>query len=742
VIRGLFGRLLAVMCGVAAASTGLAVLLQERSLSADLERAAERRLDAAAAAAERLLGSHLVAMAERYRAVSRTPQLRATLEVNDGPTLAHYAGTLLEQHRAARIAFESDEGVLVAAAGDAELDAAALAVEDAGLVAHAGRPYAVVATALAGVGRLLAVEPIAQETLDAWSDLCGATVAFGAPQPRAGEGITRIVRRLGGLEMRVWSPLDAERAAMHHARVNLAVAAALGLFLAFGVSLVMSRSLVRPIHRVQDSARRIGAGDLTTPVVTERVDEIGDVARAFEDMRRELRATLGRVAEAADRVDATAAGIAQGTQRFVAVTAEQQRGHDEAAAALEEIRERVRSIAKSAGASAHSLDLAIDGSSESFRELAHSGEELSLNAARLRNQTHEITASLEQVANSAAQVASDTDALLPAAETTATSVADVAMAAQSVNAHVEETARLSGAVVEAAESGRRVVRQAVDGMDAMLARAEESEQVVRSLRGRATEIGSILTVIDDVTGETGLLALNASIIAAQAGEHGKPFGVVAEQMKALSERVRASTQEIDLMVRAVQGDSADAAESIARGSRSAREGALLIQQAEAALDEIQRAARESGERMEQSARATAEQMLTASSVAESMQALREGMHRIRAATQEQAEANIVVQRSSDALNLSAEAVQATVEDQRGGTARIGESVEAAQRAVREITRGLDQQGVASQQVAEVVERSREYTRALEGSASGMEAAARELELEAEALREAVRRFSV
>jgi methyl-accepting chemotaxis protein len=742
VIRGLFGRLLAVMCGVAAASTGLAVLLQERSLSADLERAAERRLDAAAAAADRLLGSHLVAMAERYRAVSGTPQLRATLEVDDGPTLAHYAGTLLGQHRAVRIAFESAEGGLVAAAGDAELDAAALAVETAGLIAHAGRPYAVVSTELAGAGRLVAVEPISQETVDAWSELCGAGVAFSARAEPGGEGITRVVRRLGGLEMRVWSPLDAERAAMHHARVNLAVAAALGLFLAFGVSLVVSRSLVRPIHEVQGSARRIGAGDLVSQVATDRIDEIGDVARAFEDMRCELRGTLGRVAEAADRVDATAAAIAEGTQRFVAVTAEQQRGHDEAASALGEIRQRVRSTAKSAGASAHSLDLAIDGSSESFRELAHSGEELSLNAARLHEQTHDITASLEQVAESAAQVARDTEGLLPAAETTAASVADMAAAAQSVNDHAEETARLSGAVVEAAESGRRVVRQAVEGMDATLERAAESERVVRSLRERASEIGSILTVIDDVTGETGLLALNASIIAAQAGEHGRPFGVVAEQMKALSERVRASTEEIGLVVRAVQGDSADAAESIARGSVSAREGALLIQQAEAALNEIERAARESGERMAESARATAAQMRGASSVAESMQTLREGMRRIRAATQEQAEANIIVQRSSDALNRSAEAVQGTVEAQRGGTARIGESVEAAQRAVREITQGLEEQGVASRQVAEVVERSKEYTRALEGSASGMEAAARELEREAEALREAVRRFRV
>lgn len=739
---GLFARLLAVMCGVAAASTGVAVLLQERSLSADLERAAERRLDAAARAAGSLLESHLVAVSERYRAVSGTPQLRATLEVNDAPTLAHYAGTLLEQNRAARIAFTAPSGELVAAAGEAGLDRAALAIEGSGVVVHAGRPYAVAATPLAGAGRLVAVEAIAPETVAAWSELCGARVSFSAPGAASQAGIERVVRRVDGLQMRVSSSLEEERAAMRHARLNLALAAGLGLLLAFGVSLVVSQGLVRPILGVQSAARRIGAGDLTTEIETHRTDEIGDVTRAFDEMRRSLRSTLLRVAEAADRVDATAAGIGEGTRRFAAVTAEQQRGNDEASTTLEEIQQRVAAIAKSAGASAHSLDLAVDGSHESFRELDRSGEELSENAARMRHQTQEITASLEQVAASAAHVAGDSDALLPAAQETAASVAEMASAARSVNAHAEETARLSGAVVGAAEGGQRVVRQAVNGMEGVLETARESEQVVRSLRQRAEEIGSILTVIDDITAETSLLALNASIIASQAGQHGKAFGVVAEQMKALSDRVRASTQEIDVVVQAVQKESAKAGESIARGSSSAREGAQLIREADAALNEIERAARESGERMAESARATAEQMRTASAAAEQMESVLTGMDRIRCATQEQAQANIVVQRSSDALHRSAQAVQATVESQRAGAARIGGSVEAAQRAVYEITGGLEEQAAASRQVAEVVGRSEQFTRVLEGSAAEMQQAADELAREAEALREGLRGFRI
>jgi methyl-accepting chemotaxis protein len=279
-------------------------------------------------------------------------------------------------------------------------------------------------------------------------------------------------------------------------------------------------------------------------------------------------------------------------------------------------------------------------------------------------------------------------------------------------------------------------------MGATLQATQESEQVVRNLRRQADEIGSILTVIDDVTAETSLLALNASIIASQAGEHGKAFEVVAGQMKALSDRVQASTQEISQVVRSVQGQAGEAAESSARGSASAQNGAELIRQVETALTNIARAAQESGHRMVESARSTAAQLATAEAVAKQMEAVREGVERIRTATNEQAEANIVVQQSSDVLNQSAAAVEGTVEAQTGGTSKIGESVEAIQRTVRDVTRGLQEQAAASRQVAEVVEHSRQYTRSHEDSAAAMQGAAGELARQAEALREAVRRFRI
>jgi methyl-accepting chemotaxis protein len=247
-------------------------------------------------------------------------------------------------------------------------------------------------------------------------------------------------------------------------------------------------------------------------------------------------------------------------------------------------------------------------------------------------------------------------------------------------------------------------------------------------------------VIDDVAEQTALLALNATIIAAQAGEHGKAFAIVGDEMRALAERVQESTKEIGSVVRAVQSESVSAAESISRGSVQAGEGALRIQESESSLEEITRAARESGERMAESALATAQQLEASTAVRLAMEAVREGVGRIRSATREQAEASDAVRTSCSALQDAAQGVENAVVLQTQGTSRIGETVEAVQRGVGELTAGLEQQVESSRQVAEVVRSSIAHTRSHEASAAEMSEAASGLEREAEALRRAVRRF--
>ncbi len=294
-------RLLVTLAGLAAFTTALVVGVQERTLSRDLEDAAARRLDRAAHAAEQLVQAHLAALGERYRAISGTPQFRANLGVEHPPTLAFYAEQLAEQQGATAVAFFDREGRVIASGGDAALAERALGARSGGLIVGSGLAQAAITVPIRTgdeeVGRLVAVEPIREAVLAHWSDLCGADVSFesaGASQPRA---MARTVRRFDGIELRVAASLDAERAALAHARANLLLAGVAAFGLALLASLFLARSWVRPILQIQHAALQLGGGDFAARLDSTRSDEIGEVARAFDWMAVRLLAYRGEVDE-------------------------------------------------------------------------------------------------------------------------------------------------------------------------------------------------------------------------------------------------------------------------------------------------------------------------------------------------------------------------------------------------------------------------------------------------------------
>jgi diguanylate cyclase (GGDEF)-like protein len=302
-------KLAVVLCGIAALATGLALIFQERALSAELHKAARERLSRSALAVDQLVESHLEFLLDRYRAISATPELRANLETKHAPTLVYHAERLAREQGASLLFFVENETRWIAPAGDVSRVPAALSrlegsdptTEFASLVAHGGRASAMVALPLLTgrhhIGRLVAVEPLADETLALWSRLCGADVYFAAAETSDPEEVTDLARRFDGLELRVAADLEAERRALFRARSTLVTAGALALALAFGASLLVARGLVRPIQAIQAASVAIARGDLGVRLASRRKDEIGEVSRAFDRMLDRLQATLGALCE-------------------------------------------------------------------------------------------------------------------------------------------------------------------------------------------------------------------------------------------------------------------------------------------------------------------------------------------------------------------------------------------------------------------------------------------------------------
>jgi methyl-accepting chemotaxis protein len=507
---------------------------------------------------------------------------------------------------------------------------------------------------------------------------------------------------------------------------------------ALGLALLLSSDVSRATDWLRMEAERLAAGDLRGGRVYESEDELGALGRSFAGMSRSLRDLVSRVAAAADRVDGTAASMAEVTTSVGAVTTDQVAAIRQTASSMDAVNQQVRGIADSAQA----LNVSVEESSSSILELGAAGEELNDTASALSERVNEVSSSIEQMVRSVRQVLENTESLSEAAVETSASMGEMATSMREVDSAAEETARLSRQVVDSADSGQAKMVQTIEGMDAIREATETAERVIRSLGGRASEIGAIVDVIDDVADETNLLALNAAIIAAQAGEHGRAFSVVADEIKDLADRVLASTKEIGSLIRAVQDESNNAIGAIEKGSRSVASGVDMAAEAGMSLEEITRASRDSGQRIAGIVQAVREQARAASHVVELMERVRNGVEEIRSASSEQDRGNEVVYRGALAMREVAQQVRGTTEEQARGSGRIRESIEGVREAVEQIGEALREQSAACRSAVELLEAMDQRTRSNQGSAERMDEVTRDLVAQAEDLRRDVRRFQL
>ena len=202
---------------------------------------------------------------------------------------------------------------------------------------------------------------------------------------------------------------------------------------------------------------------------------------------------------------------------------------------------------------------------------------------------------------------------------TGQSVLDMAARINDVSAQAQESASVARQSLQAAESGLTAVQNAIGGMNSIRDQIQETSKRIKRLGESSQEIGEITELIADITEQTNVLALNAAIQAASAGEAGRGFSVVAEEVQRLAERSGDATRQIAALVKAIQTDTQDAVAAMERSTQGVVEGARLSDNAGTALSEIDSVSRRLAELIEQISSAASKEADQANEVASNIQ---------------------------------------------------------------------------------------------------------------------------
>lgn len=223
-------------------------------------------------------------------------------------------------------------------------------------------------------------------------------------------------------------------------------------------------------------------------------------------------------------------------------------------------------------------------------QISSSTEELASSSQELSSQVHEIASAIEQMASTIIQTTKNTT----------------------------KTAENSKHAVNIAETGGKVILQTIDGIAKISNVINKSAEIIQELGKSSQQIGDIVQVINEIADQTNLLALNAAIEAARAGEQGRGFAVVADEVRKLAERTTKATKEIAEMIRKIQKDTLVAVDSVKEGTLAVEEGKKLAAEAGASLNQIISSANEVVDLTNQVASASEEQSSTAEQISKNI----------------------------------------------------------------------------------------------------------------------------
>lgn len=519
------------------------------------------------------------------------------------------------------------------------------------------------------------------------------------------------------------------------------IVAILGVLSVTVLVYAFNQLVLAPLRRMNGilEGMAAGGGDLTQRIEMQADDEMGEIAGNFNTFLGSLMDMVKKAQSSSERVLAITTRIGEKSRNFHANALEQVNATNENFKAIEGTDRSVQDIA----GSADSLSITATDSSATVTQMAAQVDVVADSTMDLSGHIEEASSSITEMSNSIKEVADNIKALAELVLDTKNSIIQIEISNGDVAAKAKESATISQEVSNDAETlGNEAIMRTIEGMERIRETVDEAASVIERLGTRSAEIGRIVKVIDEVTNQTSLLALNAAILAAQAGEHGKGFDVVANEIKDLAERTSSSTGEISRMIKSVQKESQAAVESMRIGKERVLEGTQMAYGASEALKKILESSNRSKETAMGIEKATTEQVRSVKNVAEAIKNINDRVKSIEKATLEQSKGSDLLASSADRVNDIAKEVRRAMSEQARGIKEFARSLDDTKEAAGIIADATRSQSDGSHHLVDSMERIMDIAQSNSEVATDLESSVEELLRQAENLKDEMGRFKV